>query len=148
MNTELVYIQQLSILSVTFCLVAVITVLVFFSSRANSRKPLDVQTEPIRLSSHLTYKETNQNGENRVRSTRIPAQNWDAGASSFLGTISTVPIQYALCFVSAFYERFMNGATVAEALIHARQQAPQQNPFWLFYILHGKSFATVKDVLK
>ncbi|NJL54001.1 CHAT domain-containing protein [bacterium] len=73
---------------------------------------------------------------------------YEKGASSFLGTISTVPINYALDFAAAFYERFMDGATVVEALIYARQQAPQQNPFWLFYTLYGQAFVTANYVLR
>lgn len=73
---------------------------------------------------------------------------YEQGASSFLGTMSTVPIEYALDFAAAFYEYFMNGATVVEALIYARQQAPQQNPFWLFYTLYGQAFVTANHVLR
>ncbi|NJL54002.1 hypothetical protein HC928_01775 [bacterium] len=78
MNTELAYVQQLSVFSITFCLVAIIIVFVFFfnNSRAEFRNRLDVQTQEF-------GKETNQSGKDytqRESGKRSLTGIWDSGS--------------------------------------------------------------------
>lgn len=62
-------------------------------------------------------------------------------AAAFIGTLGSVPIQYAIEFGEEFYEELIQGVTVGEALRRAKRRARQENPFWLLYCLYGDPFA-------
>jgi hypothetical protein len=78
----------------------------------------------------------------------FPWEFYKKGVACFIGTLGTVPIKYAIDFAEQFYEKFLNGATVAEALGYARENAPLHTPFWLFYSLYGDPFVTLNDIHK
>lgn len=72
-------------------------------------------------------------------------RNWgwefySKGADAYIGTLSLVPVQYALEFAEKFYSKFLVGYNVGESLRHAKFHTKRDNPFWLLYSLYGNPF--------
>jgi hypothetical protein len=64
-----------------------------------------------------------------------------AGAGAFIGSLWSVGDQPAFVFGRAFYDRLLQGDTVSEATIAAREAARQDDATWLAYVVYAHPHA-------